>query len=151
NLMYVAGHDLTSVVAGTKVVLQTLLLLGEPPPAYETYEVSRSTPVISPVNGNDAIVQGTFENLQPTPTAKTVVVNNDAAAFAFPAIKGHLRAMAKNYVTTTATKFTEQYALFDAATQIPTANYNGCSSTFNGSCRTVFTNLIGGLRPARTM
>lgn len=151
NLMYVAGHDLTSVVSGTKVVLQTLLLLGEPPPAYETYEVSRSTPVISTVNGTEAIVQGTFENLQPTPTAKTVVVNNDAAAFEFPAIKGHLRAMAKDYVTTTATRFTEQYALFDASGQIPTANYNGCSTTFNGSCRTVFTNLVGGKRPTRTM
>lgn len=151
NLMYVAGHDLTSVVSGTKVVLQTLLLLGEPPPAYETYEVSRSTPVIAPVGTVDAIVQGTFENLQPTPPAKTVVVDADAAAFEFPAIKGHLRAMAKNYVTTAATKFSDQYALFDAATQIPAANYNGCSSTFGGTCRTVFTNLVGGLRPARTL
>ena len=151
NLMYVAGHNLTSVVSGTKVVLQTLLLLGEPPPAYEAYEVSRSTPVISAVGSVDAIVQGTFENLQPTPTAKTVVVDGDATAFEFPAIKGHLRAMAKDYVTTTATKFSEQYALFDAATQIPEADYDGCSSSFSGTCRTVFTNLVGGLRPARTL
>lgn len=152
NLMYVAGHDLTSVVAGSKVILQTLLLLGEPPPAYETYEVTRSTPVISNVGSDvEAIVQGTFENVQPTPSAKTVAVDGDAAAFEFPVIKGHLRAMAKNYVTTTATKFSEQNALFDAAAQIPAATYNGCSATFNGTCRTIFTNLVGGLRPERTL
>ncbi len=151
NIMYVAGHDSTSIVSGTKVILQTLLLLGEPPPAYETYEVSRSTPVISTVGNVEAIVQGTFENLQPTPPAKTVVVDADINAFEFPAIKGHLRAMAKDYITTTATKFNEQYVLFDAALQIPVPNYNGCSSKFDGTCRTVFTNLVGGLRPARTL
>lgn len=148
NILYMAGHDLTGSVAGTKVVLQTLLQLGESPIVYETYEVSRSSPIIATVSGAPAIVQGTFENVQPDPPTLQMTSASDAAAFRFPHVKGHLRAVATSGIDSAGTAFSDQTPLFDAANHIPTPNYTaGCSPLFGGTCRSVFTNLVGGVRP----
>lgn len=143
NILYLSGHDLTGSVAGTKVVLETLLLLGLPPAIPVTTEVSRSSPIITSIGGTDSIVQGAFENITPPPS--TPVMNSPAqvAAFRFPDVLGHLRAVPITGVTTTATSLDALTATFDAASKIPStaSTYAGCgAAAFRGTCRTIFTN-----------
>lgn len=152
SILYLGGHDLTQSVAGTKVVLQTLLQLGDPPVVPVTKEVSRSSPIVYTINGTNSIIQGTFEKVTPAPTTLTVTSDADVDAFRFPDVIGHLRAYPLTGVGTTQTDFSALTATFDAATKIPPAVYAGCGgSAFGGSCRTVFTNTVGGLRPARVL
>jgi hypothetical protein len=101
-------------------------------------EISRATPVVADVSGQTAIVQGTFES--PTSTAKTITTTADVATFAFPYLKGHMRARTAASVTTSESTFSSGTVLFDAGAtgKIPTAINTGCSS-FDGTCRNVFT------------
>ncbi|HSN30706.1 MAG TPA: hypothetical protein VLT45_30675 [Kofleriaceae bacterium] len=150
NIAYVGGHDLTGTIAGTKLVLETLLQLGfnGTPPAGTTTEVSRASPVATTIGGQPAIVQGTFENVSPAPTAPTVTLAGDVAGFTFPFIKGHLRARAASSISTTATSFSAGTLLFEAS--IPNVAPTGCGAgAFNGTCRTVFTTNGAALRPSR--
>lgn len=152
NILYLAGHDLTGTVPGTKVVLQTLLQLGDPPVVSTTKEVTRATAIAYPVNGTPALIQGTFEKISPPPTAPTVTQDADAAAFRFPHVLGHLRTIAASSVGTAQTDFSQIAPMFDAADKLPAASYAGCgANAFTGSCRTVFTNTAGGVRPDRVL
>ncbi len=142
SILYLSGHDLTGSVSGTKVVLETLLLLGLPPAIPVTTEVSRSSPIITSIGGTDSIVQGAFENITPPPS--TPVMNSPAqvAAFRFPDVIGHMRAIPITGVTTTATSLGTLTATFDAASKIPStaSSYAGCgAAAFKGTCRTLFT------------
>lgn len=101
-------------------------------------EVSRASPVIATVDGQSALVQGTF-----TPASSAATVITDLASLAtwkYPAIKGHMRARLLSTITTTTTKFSSATILFDAAStgMIPGGNPAGCSS-HTGGCRNVFT------------
>lgn len=102
-------------------------------------EVSRSSPVIATVSNQIAIVQGTFE--MPSGSKTTIASTSDVASFAFPYIKGHMRARVASTVTTTASTFSSATILFDAGAsgKIPSPTYSGCSS-FTGACRHIFTN-----------
>ncbi len=94
NIVYLAGHDETGSVAGTKLMLETLLQLGIStlPSITVTTEVSRSNPIDATIGGVDAILQGTYGLTTPPPTLPTYSVNGDNATFTFPAVKGHMRA-----------------------------------------------------------
>ncbi|MDB4960821.1 MAG: hypothetical protein JWP01_820 [Myxococcales bacterium] len=155
NILYMAGHDVSGVVSGTKVILQTLLLLGEPPINTTTEEVTRSSPIITSIGPKTAVVQGTFELLNPA--GSTFTADNDAqvATFKYPDLFGHLRAVETSDIgvrNPDATKIKNLTTLFDAAEALPStaSSYNpGCgSSSFGlGNCRTVFTHTATGLYP----
>ncbi len=142
NIAYVGGHDLSGTVAGTKIILETLLQLGftsTPPPATVTTEVARASPVVTTVNNNTVLVQGTFESQSPAPTVPTVNLAGDLTTFYFPYYKGHMRARTAASINTTASGFGTGTVLFDAGNGIPNVSYGGCSTNFIGNCRTVFT------------
>jgi hypothetical protein len=142
NILYLGGHDLTGTVAGTKMALQTLLQLGfdSTPPAGTTVEVSRATPIVASIAGQNAIVQGTLEDTTPAPTRTTVTLAGDVAGFAFPYYRGHLRARVATTVGTTASSFSSGTIQFDAGAAIPAVAFAGCgANAFTGRCRTVFT------------
>ena len=142
NILYLAGHDLTGTVSGTKLALETLLQLGfdTTPSAGTTTEVSRATPILATISGQDSIVQGTFEYTSPAPTRTTVTLASDVPSFTFPYEAGHLRARVATTVSTSASTFTSGTILFDAANELPAVAYAGCgANAFTGRCRTVFT------------
>ena len=156
NIAYVGGHDLTGTIAGTKVVLETLLQLGDPAPTPGTpVELSRASPVVATIDHQSTIVQGTFEHVDPAPARPAVNLAGDVAAFAFPYQLGHLRARTAASVATAASTFGSGTIVFDAASELPPVISSGCgASAFTGGCRTVFTTLAtgaGGLavRPPR--
>ena len=142
NILYMGGHDQTGNVAGTKVALETLLLLGGTtlPVSATTTETSRSTPIVSAVGaGTPALVVGTFENVQPTPAPLTVTNSADFTGWSFPFVKGHLRATDLASITSTAAQLGTGTVLFDAAAAIPAVTPAGCGVNFSGTCRTIFT------------
>ncbi|MEP6865721.1 MAG: hypothetical protein ABJE66_34195, partial [Deltaproteobacteria bacterium] len=84
NILYLAGHDESNSVAGTKVMLETLLQLGIStlPPIVSIVEVSRNSPIAATIGGNASIVQGTFEFITSSSTPVTVTTfsaDTDAA------------------------------------------------------------------------
>ena len=148
NVLYLAGHDQSGTVAGTKIMMETLLQLGLStlPPITVTTEVSRNSPIAVTIDDGSGpaanIVQGTFEFVAPVPTVPTFGVDADAATFTFPYLKGHLRGRLASTITTVSDTFGGDGITFDAAAGIPTAIYtgSGCGSNyFTASCRTVFT------------
>lgn len=157
SVLYLGGHNMTGTVAGTKVVLQTLLQLGNPVVPPTVNEVSRSSPIIASIGGTTSLVQGTFERVTPPDTTLTANTTAELATFRFPDIKGHLYAVDLTAVTTTAVDFSSvppASVVFDAATRIPptTSSYSGCASAaFKGSCRTIFTHTAAGANPTRLL
>lgn len=151
NILYLAAHNLTPSVAGTKMMIQTLLQLGlsNLPPISFVVEVSRSSPIATTINGSPVIVQGTYEFLTPAGTVPTYSANGDDATFRFPYTKGHLRGRTASAISTTASGFGSSGVVFDAAGGIPDATYSGsgCGTYFTSGCRTVFTTIAGGANP----
>jgi len=152
NILYLAGHDQRTSVAGTRVMLETLLQLGIStlPPIVTVVEVSRNSPIAATIDGNASIVQGTFEfvtSSSTTITVPTFSADSDSATFRFPFTHGHLRARTTGSITTTASGFNMGTAVFDAAGGIPDANYVGCSTYYTALCRTVFTTTTQGTVP----
>ena len=123
-----------------------------------TTEVSRSTPVIAHAGSTLSQFQGSYEVVVPAPAAPVLTAAAtlaQAQSWTFPHYKGHVRAVPVGSVSSSATLLSSVASpVFDAATLIPPATDSwtgtGCSR-FSNDCRTVFTNLTGGLRPARTM
>jgi hypothetical protein len=121
-------------------------------------EVSRSSPVIANAATTLSEYQGSYELITPTqvvPTLAPTATLAQAQAWKFPFTKGHVRAVPVGSISSTATVFSSLASpVFDAATLIPPATNaftgTGCSR-FSSNCRTVFTNVVGGLRPARTI
>ena len=152
NILYMSGHNVSGVVSGTKVILQTLLLLGEPPIVTTTTEVSRASPITAtittPSGVKTALVQGSFEKLVPPSTTLTTNTDATVAAFRYPDVLGHMRAMDASTVTAQ-TDFKDTTVLFDAATGIPTASCDTSNlyGSSTGGCRTVWTNTAGGANP----
>lgn len=147
NILYLGGHDLTESVAGTKVALQTLLQLGTPDVVTYTTEISRATPIVAVLGAGEALVQGTYESVQPVAgNPETVVLDSDVPSFEFPFVSGHLRAYGNISTTLTSFNALGAGAAWDAADLIPPATYAGCSTSYTASCRTVFTNLEANCR-----
>jgi prepilin-type processing-associated H-X9-DG protein len=107
NILYLGGHDQTANVAGTKVALETLLLLGlsTVPIPTTTTETSRSTPITATVStGTTALITGLFENVQPSPGCTQaddclVTASADLTNWKFPYVLGHLRAKDVSLIT----------------------------------------------------
>ncbi len=124
----------------------------------ETIEVSRSSPIIAYAGSTLSQYTGSYEATDPPTTAPTLASSatlSDAQSWTFPAVKGHFRAIPVGSVSSTATLLSEVASpVFDAAELIPPATNawtgSGCAR-FSTSCRTVFTNVAGGLRPTRTI
>lgn len=157
SVLYLGGHDNTVSVAGTKVVLQTLLQLGNPVVDPTIVEVTRSSPIIATIGSTQSLVQGTFERVTPPPTTLTANTTAELTSFRFPDVKGHMRAIDLSIIGTTAVDFDTippASVVFDAATLIPTtaSTYSGCgSSAFRGTCRTIFTHTASGANPTRLL
>ena len=121
-------------------------------------EVSRSTPVIAYAGTTLSQFQGSYEVVVPSPTAPTLTAGATLAgaqAWTFPHYKGHVRAVPVGSVSSSATLLSGlAFPVFDTASKIPPATNSwtgtGCTR-FSSTCRTVFTNVTGGLRPTRTM
>ncbi len=123
-----------------------------------TTEVSRSTPVIAYAGTTLSQFQGSYEVVVPTQSAPSLAASAtlaQAQAWTFPHYKGHVRAVPVGSVSSTATLLSGLASpVFDTASNIPPAtnSWTGTSCTrFSSTCRTVFTNVVGGLRPTRTM
>ena len=101
-------------------------------------EVSRATPIVATIDGQTSVVQGTYETSSSSKTTITTVAS--VSSFAFPYLKGHLRARIASSISTTGSTFASGNVQFDAAAtgKIPAVNNAGCNS-FDGSCRNVFT------------
>ena len=150
NILYLANHDQTDSIAGTKMVLLTLLQLGDPPVVETTTEITRSSPIAAQINSEDLLVQGTFESIVPAPATKKATTDAETATFEFPFLLGHMRAIRTELISTDGMNFNKlpsSAVLFDAATNIPPVTATGCSTNFAGTCRTVFTNTLTGARP----
>ena len=148
NVLYLGGHDQSGNVAGTKLALETLLLLGSPTivPAPTIFETSRSSPIATTLpNGDAVVVSGTFENVVPAPILPNAVLNTSAdfanGIWSFPAVKGHLHATVAGTIGTSETTIGTGSTDFDGALNIPTPNNAGCGTNFNLSCRSVFTTI----------
>ncbi len=101
-------------------------------------EIARSSPVVALLNNTPYLVQGTFEQLSGTRTE--ILTPADIATFSFPYIKGHMRARLASTVSTTASSFRSGTILFDAGATGKIPPRTADCTTFNGSCRQVFTN-----------
>jgi hypothetical protein len=101
-------------------------------------EISRATPIVTTLENQRVIVQGTYES--PSGSRKTIATTADVATWTFPYIKGHMRARTTASISTSASTFSSGTVLFDAGAtgKIPSASYSGCGS-FDGTCRNVFT------------
>ncbi|MDQ3365005.1 MAG: hypothetical protein M3680_06225 [Myxococcota bacterium] len=161
-VFYSPGNQITQngQKAHMKLILSTLVAI---PPfvvdqIFTNLEVTRASPVVATVNGQEAIVQGSYEyrfktdgttQYQIPRTISGVYVADDVANFTFPAFKGHLRATTASSITTTAGTLSAGTVLFDAGADnmIPPVAFTGCATNFDGSCRTVWTTIAGGLKP----
>ncbi len=153
NILYMAGHDVSGQVSGSKIILQTLLLLGEAPVISVMTEVTRSSPVATTLTG-PAIVQGTFEKVEPPATTRTFSANGDASTFLYPDVIGHLRGYdPASIIGQLDLDDAALTILFDAANQIPptTSSFTGCPTSFTKDCRTIFTHTANGPNPARVI
>jgi len=101
------------------VILQTLLLLGEPPVETQVLEVTRASPITSVIDARTALVQGSFVKITPPPTTPRMNADGEGAAFRFPDVVGHMRAVEADSVTTTQADFAGLTGIFDAADMLP--------------------------------
>ena len=151
-IFYLGGdHWRKNTASGFRIMLNTLFFDASEPATYTKVEVSRSSPIVAPVDGVEAQLQGSFELPKPDdPTDPPATAPQYGGAssddtFTFPFYEGHLRAFAVTDVTATATDFEDLPAIFDAGADgsIPPANVSGCGTWFTTGCRTVFTHTTG--------
>lgn len=164
---YLPGQQLDNSgnVSELRILLNSLIAL--PDESFNTtpaeIEVARSSPIVATVAAATAVYQGTFVRQDPAPSVPKATTASGLARFTFPYLKGHMRAIPTSSFTacsgmTCSSANSNRTAInalaspiFDAANNIPTATAAGCSANFNGSCRTVFTNVARGRLPTRTM
>ena len=151
-IFYLGGdHWRKNTASGFRIILNTMFFDPSTPATYTTVEISRSSPIIAPIDGVEAQLQGSFEFPKPddpedpAATAPHYGGASSDDSFVFPFYQGHLRAFAVADVSATATDFEDIPAIFDAGDDgmIPTPNVNGCGTWFTTNCRTVFTHTTG--------
>lgn len=135
RIYYLGGDNWRkNTQSGLRLLLNTIFVHASA--GDTTIEISRSSPIIAPINGVISLVQGTYEFPLPDRTEVTAV--SQLADFRFPYTQGHLRVTPLEDITTSAINFKDQDSTYDAKDGIPAANYAGCTR-FNSTCRTVFT------------
>jgi hypothetical protein len=165
-VFYSPGNNISPNNQQAQLRMVLSALIATPPLRVEeapsNIEITRSAPIAATLSSTSVVVQGSYEyqyvtynNTQyPVPRAyPAIYTHDDVAYFTFPGQPGHLRARKVSALTTSASSFNAGAAadyLFDAGTLIPTATTSGCSTWFSGSCRTVFTTIVGGAAPANT-
>ncbi len=137
--------------AGLRVLLNTVLVSApiDDGPDADVAEASRSAPVLAVIAGETAQLQGSFEVAAMAAAAPTYSGSADDDTFVFPHVAGHLRAVSTATLADGATDLKAAPLLFNAADGIPVAAPDGCAPGFDGGCRTVFTTVASGARPAR--
>ncbi|HSD88549.1 MAG TPA: hypothetical protein VLB44_13570 [Kofleriaceae bacterium] len=164
---YLPGNQLNN--SGNYAELRMLLnsLIALPDESFTTTpvetEVARSSPIVATIENQSTVVSGTYVRMDPIPSIPKATTSSGLVRFTFPYLKGHLRAIpTSSYAAcsgagcstsnATRTKIDSLTgALFDAANGIPTATAAGCSTNFNGSCRSVFTTTVAGRLPSTVM
>lgn len=149
NVAYVAGHDQSTEMAGTKVILETLLQLGitTVPIVTTTVETTRGSPVFANVATIDSVVVGTFNNVQPASplvcATPTVCVSSaaDIPAWAFPFITGKMHATRADQLTSTASVIGSGTDFFNGGAFPPVTASSCQTSSFDNGERAVFTEL----------
>ena len=164
-IFYSPGNNLSPNGQQAQLKLVLSALVATPPLVVEqapiTVEVSRASPIATPINGQSAIVQGSYEytyssaydgngvlqqHQQPR-TQPAVYTSADLAEFTFPTQQGHMRARVAGSITTSATAYGAGTILFDAANGIPPVSLSGCATNFTTGCRTVFTTTATTVNP----
>jgi hypothetical protein len=124
---------------------------------FSTDEVSRAAPVVATVDNKRTLVQGSYEysyitrngaQFQVPRTIPGIYTPDDVGQFTFPVQRGHVRAVATASIDTSPDTLAEGDVVFDAADKIPDVTFNGCGTHFTSSCRTIFTTVATGSRPA---
>jgi len=156
-VFYSPGNNLTP--SGQQAQLRMVLssIIAMPPftveQVFTNTEVTRGNPIVATINGTEAVVQGSYEyhyktdgttQYQVPNRIPGVYVRDDIAGFAFPFLKGHLRATALASVTTTAQTLAAGTTIFDGANGIPPVSFTGCGTNFTAGCRTVWTTIDAG-------
>jgi hypothetical protein len=149
---YLPGTQIHNQPPELRMLLDSLLAtplgtVAQIPPV--TTEATRSSPIVSSVLNNQALLQGTYEITTPAPVLTTVTSPSDITAFEFPYQKGHFRAVNDASVSTAGTSFSAGTVLFDSAKSLtmPSVTLSGCSSGADGSCRYIFTTTTTTFRP----
>jgi hypothetical protein len=165
---YLPGNQLNN--SGNTAELRMLLnsLIALPDETFTnsptTIEVARSSPIVATAaDGTQNVFQGTYEHYDPVPSIPKATTSGGLSRFTFPYTLGHLRMIPVGSFqacsgagcdtgngTRTAINSLSG-AIFDAADHIPPVATGGCTNTFNGSCRTVFTTLQPGRLPPPVM
>lgn len=177
-VFYSPGNQINQNGVQSQLRMVLSALIATPPLRVEVaptkVEISRAAPIATQINGNDVLVQGSYEytyvsypnglgNIVQYPVPRTdssVYTHDDVGLFTFPAKQGHMRARrvagsatsgTTGYVNSTASTFdagdtTSGAVLFDAASYVPNS---ACTSggRFQSGCRTVFTSLGTGGTP----
>jgi len=140
---YMPGNQVNNGPSQLRMILDTLIAmpLSTTPPknTQKVAEVSRSSPVVATVAGQQIQYQGSYEAVNPAASIPVYTTSADADLFEFPYQKGHYRGFVSGSTT----------AQFDAAVRLPSATPGGCGAYFGSSCRTVFTNARTGRNPQR--
>jgi hypothetical protein len=159
-VFYAPGQNISQNGEAAQLRMVLSALIATPPLRAELnpskVEIARSSPVPALVNGFAAMVQGSFEyqyvtyniggtnvNYQVPRQYPQIFSHDDVGAFTFPWPRGHMRAIKDTGLTTTATAFSSESAnfVFDAASNLPSATFTGCSGPpFAIGCRNIFTN-----------
>jgi hypothetical protein len=140
---YMGGNQVNNGPSQLRMVLNTLIAmpLATVPQltTTETFEVSRSSPIVATVDGELTQYQGSYTLVVPPPVIPIYDGTATDATFEFPYTKGNYRGISVD----------SGQVVWNAADHIPPANENGCGTWFTAGCRTIFTNLAGGTRPER--
>jgi len=154
---YLPGNQMGNNGATPELRMLLNSLLALPDETFNTspteIEVARSSPIVATIDSSDVrVFQGTYTHMDPTPSIPKATTSAGVSRFTFPYTLGHLRAIDVASFTSCSGVGCNQLGsmsgvLFDAADHIPPVTAGGCTSKFDGSCRTVFTTLQAGRLP----
>ncbi|WP_338869837.1 hypothetical protein [Myxococcus stipitatus] len=154
TIVYLAGHDYQKSVAGTRVVLNTLLNLGSEPLSSER---ALSAPVaFDDTNGSDTdgsralVLAATYDAVSGYPPGADTFTPTQAAHWVFPFFPGHLRAhsLIGGDALATGESDLDAATLWDADAQLPLPGARNLFTYFGGQV-TANPTLGTGLRAPR--
>ncbi|WP_342379172.1 hypothetical protein NVS55_07070 [Myxococcus stipitatus] len=142
TIVYLAGHDYQKSVAGTRVVLNTLLNLGSEPLSSER---ALSAPVaFDDTNGNDTdgsralVLAATYDAVSGYPPGADTFTPAQGAHWVFPFFPGHLRAhsLIGGDALATGESDLDASTLWDADAEMPLPGNRNLFTYFGGQVKT---------------